>query len=163
MPTLLILWHSRTSASATLAATAETGATTESDVTVHRMVVTEAEPAHLLAADAYLFVGPENLGALSGAMKELLDRSYYPLLGQVEGRPYGHIIAAGSDGEGAARQLARIVTGWRLKPVMDPLIVNLAADTPAEILADKTVDPVALTKARDAGALLAHGLAMGIF
>jgi NAD(P)H-dependent FMN reductase len=163
MPLLLIAWHSRTGASAALAAAAEAGAQNVDDVDVRSLPVADIDPANLLAADAYLFIGPENLGALSGAMKELLDRCYYPLLGRVEGRPYGHIIAAGSDGSGAARQLARIITGWRLRPVMDPMIVNLAADTPAAILAEKHVPAPALIAAREAGALFANGLALGIF
>jgi multimeric flavodoxin WrbA len=163
MSVLLIAWHSRTGASEKLAAAAHAGAMTDGDSTVMCLPVAEVDPAHLLSADAYLFVGPENLGTLSGAMKELFDRNYYPLLGQVEGRPYGHIIAAGSDGEGAARQLARIVTGWRLKPVMDPLIINLAADTPEAILAEKSLPDPARAAAHEAGALIASGLALGIF
>ena len=57
-------------------------------------------------ASAYIFVAPENLGALSGTMKEFFDRTYYGVLDRVSGRPYAAIIAAGSDGQGAARQLA---------------------------------------------------------
>ena len=73
----------------------------------------------LLAASGYLFIGPENLAALSGAMKEMFDRCYYPCLGKLEGRPYATIICAGSDGENAQRQLDRIATGWRLKRVAE--------------------------------------------
>ncbi len=162
-PTLLIAWHSRTGASAALAEAACVGAAATGDCAVICLPVDIVTPDQMLAADGYLFVGPENLGALSGAMKELLDRSYYPLLGRVEGRPYGHIIAAGSDGTGAERQLARIVTGWRLKAVMPPMMVPMQADTPAAILAAKAVDDASLAAARDAGAVLASGLALGIF
>src|SRR3546814_2278236 len=92
----------------------------------------EVAPGDLLAAGGYLFVGPENLAALSGAMKEMFDRCYYPCLGRLEGRPYATIICAGSDGENAQRQLDRIATGWRLKRVADRVIVNTAAQTPAD-------------------------------
>ncbi|MFT4027654.1 MAG: flavodoxin family protein [Novosphingobium sp.] len=130
--------------------------------------------ARLLAADAattdgllessgYLFVCPENLGGLTGAMKELFDRAYYPLLGRVEGRPYATAIAAGSDGRGAQAQLDRIVTGWRLKRVAEPLIVNLGAQTPEAILAPKRVPAAELEACRRLGAALAEGLALGIF
>jgi multimeric flavodoxin WrbA len=163
MPTLLILWHSRTGASEALAAAAEAGALGSDDVTTHRLPVMDATPELLLAANAYLFVGPENLGTLSGAMKELLDCCYYPLLGAIEGRAYAHIVAAGSDGEGAARQLARIVTGWRLKPVADPLIIGMAAQSPEAILAAKRMSAAALAQAREVGATLAAGLALGIY
>lgn len=162
-PTLLIAWHSRTGASAALADAARIGAAATDDCAVICVPVADITPDQMLAADGYLFVGPENLGALSGAMKELLDRCYYPLVGQIEGRPYGHIIAAGSDGTGAERQLARIVTGWRLKAVMAPLIVPMATQTAEAILAAKVVDGGSLAAARDAGSGLASGLALGIF
>lgn len=117
----------------------------------------------LLDADAYLFCCPENLGSMSGMMKEMFDRAYYPLLGQVEGRAYASIIAAGSDGEGAQRQIDRIVTGWRLKRVAPSIIVNLEAQTAEAIAAPKVVPEGALAEARDLGASLAEGLRIGMF
>jgi NAD(P)H-dependent FMN reductase len=158
-PTLLIAWHSRTGGSEALARAAAEGAG-EAGQLVHADDVT---PDRLIAAGGYLFVGPENLAALSGAMKEMFDRCYYPCLGQLEGRPYATIICAGSDGENAERQLDRIATGWRLKRVAEAMIVNTAAQTPEAILAPKTIAKDRLAEARDLGAALAEGLAAGIF
>ncbi|HMO69636.1 MAG TPA: NAD(P)H-dependent oxidoreductase, partial [Novosphingobium sp.] len=115
------------------------------------------------AASGYIFACPENLGTMSGMMKEMFDRVYYPLLGQVEGRAYATLVAAGSDGQGATAQIDRIVTGWRLKRVAEPLIVNLGAQQPEAILATKTVAPAELERCRQLGAALAEGLALGIF
>ena len=123
----------------------------------------EVQPADLLDAGGYLFVCPENLASMSGLMKEMFDRCYYPVLGRIEGRAYATAIAAGSDGAGAQRQIDRIATGWRLKRVADPLIVNLAAQTPEAILAPKTVPPAELDQCRELGAALAEGLALGVF
>jgi multimeric flavodoxin WrbA len=125
--------------------------------------VVQATPDVLLAATGYLFVCPENLGALSGAMKEMFDRTYYPLLGTLEGRAYATIIAAGSDGRGAQAQLDRIVTGWRLRRVAEPLIVNFGAQTPEAILAAKVVAEEDLARCRELGAALAEGLRLGLF
>lgn len=158
-PRLMILWHSRTGASEALARAAAEGA----GGAAWLVAAGEAEPDMLLAANGYLFVCPENLGSLSGLMKEAFDRAYYPLLGQVEGRPYATLIAAGSDGEGAQRQIDRIVTGWRLKRVAPPFIVNLGAQTPEAIAAPKTVPEAALVHARETGAALAEGLRLGLF
>ena len=164
MPCLLIIWHSRTGASAAIAEAAEQAARDAApEVTITRREAEAVDAAAMLAADAYLFVGPENLAALSGAMKELCDRCYYPLLGQIEGRSYAHIIAAGSDGEGAARQLARIATGWRLKPVAEPLIVRTDAQTPEAITAPKWLTEDQLTPVRDLAAAFAAGLAIGMY
>jgi len=156
---LAVIWHSRTGAARALAEAAFAGAE-------GRAVLLAAELASaedLLAAGGYLFACPENLGTMSGAMKEFFDRSYYPLLGQIEGRPYATMIAAGSDGQGAQAQLDRIVTGWRLRRVAEPLIVNLAAQAPEAILAPKIVPLPALQAAADLGAALAEGLATGVF
>ena len=122
-----------------------------------------AMPEELLAADGYIFAAPENLAALSGAMKEFFDRCYYPVLGKLEGRPYAQMVCAGSDGENATRQTARIATGSRLKEVQPPLIICTHAQTEAEILAQKTIPETELIKCRELGSALAAGLAMGVF
>ncbi len=157
-PHLLIAWHSRTGGSEALARAAAEGAGSAKLVAAN-----DVTPEALLAAGGYLFVGPENLAALSGAMKEMFDRCYYPCLGRLEGRPYATIICAGSDGENAQRQLDRIATGWRLKRVADPLIVNTAAQTPDAIMAPKSIPADRLAEVRDLGGALAEGLAAGIF
>jgi multimeric flavodoxin WrbA len=123
----------------------------------------DVSPEILLAADGYIFVCPENLGSMSGLMKEMFDRAYYPLLGRVEGRPYATLIAAGSDGQGALRQIDRIVTGWRLRRVAEPVILNLATQTPEAIAAEKQVPAKALDECRQIGAALAEGLRLGVF
>lgn len=160
---LLIVWHSRTGAAEALAIAAARGAALEPATETLMRPAEVAGPEDLLAAQGYIFAAPENLAALTGEMKAFLDRSYYPALDRLAGRPYAAIIAAGSDGEGAARQLARIATGWRLKPIAEPLIVNTAAQTPEAILAPKRLSPEPLARAADLGLTLATGLAMGVF
>lgn len=158
-PRLLIVWHSRTGASAAMARAAAEGAGAAAWLAPAAVTT----PDMLLAADGYLFVCPENLGTISGLMKEMFDRAYYPVLGRIEGRPYATLIAAGSDGEGAQRQIDRIATGWRLRRVADPLIVNCAAQTPEAILAPKRVPESDLAACRETGAALAEGLRLGVF
>lgn len=163
MKNLLIVWHSRTGAARQMAEAAAKGAQTEPQVATRIIRAAEAQPDDLLGADGYLFAAPENLATLSGEMKEFFDRTYYPCLDQLNGRPYAALIAAGSDGEGAARQLARIATGWRLKPIAEPRIVCTEAQTPAKILAPKTLSQAQLQPCEELGATLAAGLAMGLF
>lgn len=100
---------------------------------------------------------------MSGVMKAFFDRAYYPLLGKIEGRPYAMMICAGSDGENAARQMARIVQGWRMKPVAEPLIICTHAQTPEAILAPKRLTPDDKARCQALGATLAAGLSLGIF
>lgn len=158
---LLIVWHSRTGAARAMAAAALEGAAVEGDAAM--LAADEATPERLLAAGGYLFVCPENLGTMTGAMKEFFDRCYYPLLERIEGRPFATAIAAGSDGSGAERQIERIVTGWRLRRIAEGLVVNLKAQTPQAILAPKTVSAADLQKCRNLGQSFGAGLAMGLF
>lgn len=156
---LLIAWHSRTGASQAMARAASDGAGGRARL----LACEEVEPDDILDAAGYLFVCPENLATMSGLMKEMFDRCYYPVLGRIEGRGFATIISAGSDGEGAQKQIDRICKGWRLKRVAEPLIVNLAAQTPEEILAAKTVANDTLQECREMGEALVEGLALGMF
>ena len=158
-PHLLIIWHSRTGASAAMAQAAAAGAGDSARL----VAADDVDPAMLLAGAGYIFCCPENLGSMSGAMKEMFDRCYYPVLGRIEGRAYASMIAAGSDGAGAQRQIDRIVTGWRLRRVADPLIVGLGAQSPEQIAAPKHVPQADLQACRDLGAALAEGLRIGVF
>ncbi|WP_283966763.1 flavodoxin family protein [Tritonibacter sp. AK171] len=161
MAELLIIYHSRTGGSRQMAEAAYESASDEESARLVR--AEEAGPEDLLAASGYLFCAPENLAALSGTMKEFFDRCYYPVLGQIEARPYAQMICAGSDGENAARQLARIAQGWRLKAVQEPLIICTHAQTPEAILADKVIPEAELQMCRDLGQAMAAGLVMGMF
>ncbi|HMT45390.1 MAG TPA: NAD(P)H-dependent oxidoreductase [Chakrabartia sp.] len=156
-----MIWHSRTGGSEAMAQAAAHAAAAETDTLSIR--AEDARPDDLLAANGYIFAAPENLASLSGEMKAFFDRCYYPLLGQIEGRPYAAMICAGSDGEGAAWQIARIATGWRLKPVAEPLIVVTGAQSPDAIAAPKVIGGTDLARCRELGALMGAGLAMGVF
>jgi len=161
MSELLIIYHSRTGGSRQMAEAAHGAARGECACTL--LTAEAATPDDILRADGYIFCAPENLAALSGAMKEFFDRCYYEVLGRIEGRPYALMICAGSDGAGAVRQAARIAQGWRLRPVQEPLIVCTHAQTQEQILGPKTIAEDDLARCRETGQALAAGLEMGVF
>jgi multimeric flavodoxin WrbA len=161
MPKLLIVYHSRTGGSRQMAEAAADGARAEIETILLR--AEDASADDLLAADGYLFAAPENLAAIAGAMKEFFDRAYYAVLGRIEGRPYAQMVCAGSDGENAVRQTARIATGWRLKEAQPPIIICTNAQTKEEILAPKTIAETDLRRCRELGAAMGAGIAMGVF
>ena len=96
-------------------------------------------------------------------MKEFFDRCYYPVLGQIDARPYGLLVCAGSDGTNAVRQVERIATGWRLRKIAESLIICTHAQTPEAILAGKTIPRHDLQRCEDFGETLGQGLVMGLF
>lgn len=161
MPQLLIVYHSLTGGSAHMARAAADAARDE--VETRLLPAADAGPDDMLGADGYIFCAPENLAAIAGVMKDFFDRCYYPVLGRIEGRPYAQMVCAGSDGENAARQTARIAQGWRLRAVQPPLIICTHAQTPEQILAPKTIPEADLATCRDLGAALGAGLALGVF
>lgn len=158
---LLIIWHSRTGATEAMARAAHDAALAEGPCRL--IAAGEATAGDMLAATAYLFCCPENLAAISGAMKEFFDRTYYALLGQIEGRAYATIIAAGTDGSAAQRQIDRVATGWRLRRVAKSLILRNGAQTPEAILAHKSVPADALQMCRDMGQAFSGGISLGVF
>jgi multimeric flavodoxin WrbA len=111
----------------------------------------EAGLDDLLWADGLLLGTPEHFGYMSGALKDFFDRTFYPAEGRTEGRPYALFISAGNDGTGTAAAVARIATGYRWKPIAEPLIVIGEPDA------------AALARCAELGATLAAGLAAGVF
>lgn len=163
MKHLLIVWYSMTGGSAQMAEAVGRGARTEPAVRTVSRRASEAGADDLLGSDAYVFVTPENLASMAGAMKDFFDRTYYAALGRIEGRRYATLVCAGSDGSGAVRQIARICTGWRLQPAAEPIVVCTHAQTPEAILAPKHVPAPDLARCEELGAALAAGLAIGVF
>lgn len=161
MPKLLVVYHSRTGGSRQMAEAAARAAKDEIETVL--LPAGQAGPEDLLQADGYIFCAPENLAAISGVMKDFFDRSYYPVLGRIEGRPYAVMVCAGSDGENAVRQICRIATGWRLKEVQAPLIICTHAQTPEQILAEKVISDEELAPCQELGLALGAGLSMGMF
>jgi flavodoxin len=160
---LLVVWWTMTGGTRQLVEAFGDGAATQDGVELAIRRADQAHAADVLAADAMLFATPENLASMAGMMKDFFDRTYYAVLGHVDARPYATLVCAGSDGQGAARQIARIATGWRLKPVAEPLIVITHAQTPEAILAPKTIDAPSLARARELGTAMAAGISMGIW
>lgn len=163
MRTLLIVWHSATGGTRQMAEAAARGAAAEAGVAVRLVHAAAAGAEDLLAADGFVFAAPENLAALAGVMKDFFDRSYYPALERLNGRPHALLVCAGTDGRNAVRQMQRIVTGWRLREVAEPIILRTGAQTPKAVAAPKLLPAEGLARCEELGAALAAGLALGIY
>lgn len=148
---LLVVYHSQSGNTAALAEAVVAGATLEEDIDVHCLPALEAETEDLLRCDAVIFGSPENLGYLSGGMKNFFDRTYYPAQPHELNIPYAIFISAGNDGSNAVRQIQRIARGYPLRQVADEVIVR------------GEVGESGLQQCRDLGQALAAGLSMGIF
>jgi NADPH-dependent FMN reductase len=111
----------------------------------------ETGPEDVLAASGIILLTPENLGYMSGALKDFFDRCYYPCLERTQGTPYALVIRAGSDGTGTRRGVETIVTGLRWRAVQEPLICR--GEWRAEFV----------EYCQETGLLMAAGLEAGVF
>jgi hypothetical protein len=82
----------------------------------------ETGPSDVLAAQGVILGTTENLGYMSGALKDFFDRCYYPVLEHTQGLPYALYVRAGQDGTGTRRAVESIATGLKWKPAMEPLV-----------------------------------------
>jgi multimeric flavodoxin WrbA len=127
------------------------GALQEPDINCRLLRAAEAGTVDLLEANAVIFGTPENLGHLSGGMKDFFDRTYYPSQDKVAGLPYVLVVSAGNDGSGAVREAERILRGYAMKKVSDSVVFKGLPGEPE------------LQKCEELGCSIAAGLALGVF
>ena len=111
----------------------------------------DSEPQDVLDSDAVILGTTENLGYMSGALKDFFDRCYYPLLDNTHGLPYALYIRAGLDGTGTRRGVESITTGLKWRTVQEPLLCRGEYQT------------CFLDKCSELGTVMAAGLEAGLF
>jgi multimeric flavodoxin WrbA len=150
---LLVVFHSRSGGTAAMTDAVVAGANDDAienvDVRVQRAFDTTVDDVR--ACNGIVLGTPENFGYMAGAIKDLFERIYYPLLEETPGLPYALFVKASTDGDGAVRSVERIVAGLRWKLVVPPVVV----------VGD--LGPGDLERCQELGATIAAGLDAGMF
>ena len=106
-----------------MAQAVHTGCQQEDDVETRFLRAFDANLDDLLWADGIIFGTPENFGYMSGALKDFFDRTFYPAEPHQINLPYGIFVSSGNDGTGAVREIDRIVKGYPLRKICEPLVI----------------------------------------
>jgi multimeric flavodoxin WrbA len=151
--TLLIVGHVPSPNTATLRDAVERGARAldAEGLEVRALSPFDTTPEDVLAADAIVLGTTENLGYMSGALKDFFDRCYYPVLEEKQGLPCAVYIRARLDGTGTKRAIESILAGLRWRLVQDIAVFH------GEWQAGS------VEQAEQLGQLMAAGLEAGVF
>lgn len=148
---LLIVFHSQSGHTEQMANAVAQGVGEVDDVTLRFLRAAEAGLEDLLWCDGLILGTPENFGYMSGAIKDFLDRTYYPAQNKFHNKPYALFVSCENDGTGAVSSIQRIAKGYPLKQVVAPVICK------------GEVSSLALSACHELGMTLAAGVALGIY
>ena len=151
MKTLTIIYHTQGVHVEAMAQAVLRGARQEQAVNSQLKRANDATLDDLLSANGLIFGTPENFGYMSGALKDFFDRTFYPAEPHKINLPYALFVGAGNDGSGAINAVERIVKGYPLRKVTEP------------VFSVGKISDQQLTACEELGLSMAAGIAMGIF
>lgn len=151
MKKLSIIYHSRSGHAEKLAQAVLQGAQQEREVKSYLIKAYDASLKDITQVDGVIFGTPENFGYMSGALKDFFDRTYDDALPLQLNLPYALFVSAGNDGSNAVREVDRILCGYPMKKIAEPII------------SVKQASSSNLEQCNELGAAMAAGLSLGIF
>jgi multimeric flavodoxin WrbA len=150
---ILIVYHSQGGHTEQMARAVAKGAGEIEGVEVVLKKAAETKGEDLINCDGLVIGSPEYFGYMSGAVKDLFDRTYESLRGHkmIFRKPYAVFISAGNDGQGALSSIEKIGLGFQFKKVQ-----------PAIISKGPLTDEV-LAQCEELGRTMAAGCEAGIY
>lgn len=124
---LLIVAHTPSPNTLAMATAILEGARNEviENVASHLVSPFDCDSNMVLASDCLILFTTENFAYMSGALKDLFERIYYPCLADSkrnDAKPFAVVIKAGLDGTGTEIAIRNITTGLKWRPAQKPMI-----------------------------------------
>jgi len=149
---LLIISHAPTENTKKMLEAVIDGATHKDilNINVQHLAPLDTDAEDIKSAQAVIIGTTENLGYMSGLVKDVFDRCYNECLESTQGLPFTFYVRAGLDGTGTKRAIESITTGLRWRLVQEPLICT------------GTFSEEFITQCEDLGSTMAASLEAGI-
>lgn len=150
---ILIIYHSQTGNTEKMAQAVARGAGEIENTTVSLKRALDTKAEDLIECDGLVIGSPEYFGYMSGAVKDLFDRTYEMLKGhqRIFRKPFCIFVCAGNDGLFALKHIERIALGYQFKKVHQPIVCK-----------GQVTDEV-LAQCEEMGRIIAAGCEAGIF
>jgi len=148
---LLIVYHSMSGTTDRLSKAIEDGALKIQGIKIRRKQAFSVTADDLVQCRVMVICSPEYFGYMAGAIKDLFDRTYEKVREKMFGKSYSVLICAGNDGTGALSSIERIIAGFKMKRVQEPIINK------------GKISQEILSKCCELGQTLAAGMDLGIY
>ena len=120
MAKVLVVYHSQSGNTATLAKAVGKGAANVKGTQVVVKKALEATLEDLLGCDGVAFGTPDYFSYMAGGLKDFFDRTCYPSEGKVTKKPYVAFVSHGGGGS-AIKSVEQLCKRFKLKKVAEPL------------------------------------------
>ncbi|MFH0789465.1 MAG: NAD(P)H-dependent oxidoreductase [Pseudomonadota bacterium] len=153
MITILVVYHSQSGNTQKMAQAVARGAGEVEGVRVVLKKAFDTTEEDLIACNGLVIGSPEYFGTMSGAVKDLFDRTYERLRGhkRIFRKPYAVFVSAGNDGQGACSSIEKICLGYQFKKVQ------------ATIISKGALTETVLSQCEELGRIMAAGCEAGVY
>ena len=123
MTKVLIVYHTLSGNTEKMAKAFAEGAKSVQGTEVVLKKALDATLEDLLGCDAIALGSPDYFSYIAGALKDFLDRTFYPSQGKVTGKPYAAFATGGRGGETTLEVLDRLCGSFKFKKAVESVAV----------------------------------------
>lgn len=123
MAKLLIVYHTQSGNTRTLAKAVEEGAKQAGAEVVCKLAA-EVGEKDFLWADIFAFGSPDYFSYMAGALKDVFDRFFYQVKDKVKGKSFGAFVTHGGGGTPAVESIRKLASSLGLKEKVKPLLIQ---------------------------------------